>query len=131
MSGDTPKEPILKKVDAVLIKVPEIQAGLDFYCIQLGMTLRWQKDDAAAVRLGDSELVLSTKFSETDILVDSVPEAVKAFIDGGGDVIVEPEGIPVGMVAVVRDPFGNELTLVDLSKGLYQTDETGKVIGVK
>lgn len=33
-------------------------------------------------------------------------------------------------MAVVTDAFGNELVLVDLSKGLYRTDATGNVVGL-
>lgn len=124
--------PVLKKVDAVLVKVPSVEEGLDFYREQLGMQTQWEKDDMAAVKLGDSELVLSTKFDpETDFLVEEVEHAVNVFKKAGGKVIVEPEEIPVGKVAVVQDPFGNKLTLVDLSKGLYKTDASGKVSGVE
>jgi hypothetical protein len=35
-----------------------------------------------------------------------------------------------GKVAVVLDPFGNTLVLVDPSKGTYVTDATGAVTGV-
>lgn len=123
--------PVLKKLDAVLVKVPSIQEGLDFYREQLGMQTVWKKEDMAAVRLGESELVLSTKLDpETDFLVESVEHAVKVFESASGKVIVPPEGIPVGMVAVVEDPFGNRLTLVDLSKGVYETDDKGTVTGV-
>jgi hypothetical protein len=38
--------------------------------------------------------------------------------------------IPVGRLAVVQDPFGNVLVLIDLSKGTYTTDEDGSVTGV-
>ncbi len=110
--------PVLKKVDAVLVKVPSIQQGLDFYREQLGMQTLWKKEDMAAVRLGDSELVLSTKLDpETDILVESVDHVVAVFADAGGKIIVPPKEIPIGKVAVVEDPFGNRLTLVDLTKG--------------
>jgi hypothetical protein len=34
-------------------------------------------------------------------------------------------------VAVVRDPFGNLLVLLDLSKGTYTTDADGMVTGVR
>lgn len=124
--------PILKKVDAVLVKVDDLEKGLDFYRMQLGMTINWKKEDSAAVRLGDCELVLSTKLDpETDILVEDVIQAVEVFKNGGGKVLVEPEDIPVGKVAIVEDPFGNQLTILDLSKGLYQTDKGGNVTGVK
>ena len=53
-----------------------------------------------------------------------------AIQDAGGRVIAEPFDIPVGRVAVVADPFGNALVLVDLSKGCYVTDGAGHVTGV-
>lgn len=124
--------PVLKKLDAVVVKVPSIEAGLDFYREQLGMQTVWKKSDMAAVRLGDSELVLSTKLDpETDFLVESVEQAVAVIERAGGKMIRPAEDIPVGKVAVVEDPFGNRLTLVDLSKGLYKTDDSGNVTGVE
>jgi hypothetical protein len=33
-------------------------------------------------------------------------------------------------VAVVADPFGNPLTILDLTKGRYRTDPDGNVTGV-
>ena len=41
-----------------------------------------------------------------------------------------PSDIPVGRVAVVADPFGSILVLLDLSRGRYVTDSTGNVTGV-
>jgi catechol 2,3-dioxygenase-like lactoylglutathione lyase family enzyme len=111
---------LCQKVDAVLLRVPDIERGLDFYGTALGHELLWRRADAAALRLGDSELVLSTTLDpETDLLVESVDAACRLFVEVGGAVEVGPEDIPVGRVAVVTDPFGNRLTLVDLSKGTY------------
>jgi hypothetical protein len=45
-------------------------------------------------------------------------------------VVAAPVDIPVGRAAVVADPFGNELVLLDLSKGRYVTDDAGNVTGV-
>jgi hypothetical protein len=45
-------------------------------------------------------------------------------------VLSRPEDIPVGRVAVVADPFGNPLVLLDLSKGTFQTGPDGTVTGV-
>lgn len=123
--------PTLKQVDAVLVRVPSIEEGLAFYVGTLGQTLVWRRDTMAAVRLGDSEFVLSTELEpETDLLVDSVSRAVELIVEAGGSVLLEPEPIDVGMVAVVTDPFGNRLTLVDLSTGRYETDDEGNVTGV-
>ncbi|SDR85892.1 hypothetical protein SAMN04489717_0816 [Actinopolymorpha singaporensis] len=35
-----------------------------------------------------------------------------------------------GVTVPVPDPFGNLLVMVDLSKGLYVTDEAGSVTGI-
>ena len=123
---------LLKKVDCLLVRVPTIDQGLHFYCNKLKLPLRWKKEDSAGLGLGQSELVISTRFDpETDILVDDVQEVVEIIKNAGGEVLVAPEDIPIGKVAVVKDPFGNVLTLLDWSKGLYQTDEAGNITGVK
>ncbi len=44
--------------------------------------------------------------------------------------MVAPQDITVGKVTVVADPFGNRLTLVDLSKGTYLTDQADDVTGL-
>ncbi len=67
---------------------------------------------------------------EPNWLVESVDESVATFTRHGGEVLVEPFDIPVGKVAVVADPFGNALALVDLSKGRYETDAQGSVTGI-
>ena len=122
---------ILKKVDAVLVHVTNLDEGLAFYRDALGHALRWRT--AAGSALGDSgtELVLATKEGpETDFLVDSVEEASRAFVAAGGSIVRGPLEIPVGRVVVVADPFGNELVLLDLSKSQYVTDASGNVTGV-
>ena len=122
---------LFKKVDAVVVKVPDLDQGLEFYCHKLGHTLRWRAGDSAAVALGDCELVLSTRLNpETDILVESGAEAVETIVRNGGSIVLAPEDIPVGKVAIVKDPFGNTLTLIDLSKGTYTTNASGDVTGV-
>lgn len=109
--------PVLKKVNAVLVRVPSIEQGLDFYREQLGMQTLWKKEDMAAVRLGESELILSTKLDPgANFLVESVDLAVKVFERAGGTIVVPPEDTSIGQTAVVVDPFGNILTLVELSK---------------
>jgi predicted enzyme related to lactoylglutathione lyase len=81
---------------------------------------------------GETELVLRTQLSrpEVDFLVDSTDEAAARLVQAGGTLLVEPFDIPVGRVAVVADPFGNPLAVVDLGKGRYVTDADGNVTGV-
>lgn len=126
---------VLRKVDAVTVHVPDLDAGLAFYRDALGHELCGRNDEIgqAGLALPDSEteLVLTTRHGyEPNWLVESVGDAVDELVGAGGTLVVEPFEIPVGRVAVVRDPFGNTLVLVDLSKGRYRTDADGTVTGV-
>jgi predicted enzyme related to lactoylglutathione lyase len=127
--------PLLQKLDAVQIPVPDLDTGLRFYRDRLGQRLRWRNDQIGQAALArpdsDTEIVLTTapKY-EPNWLVSSADDAAAAIQEAGGRLVTEPFDIPVGRVAVVADPFGNVLVLVDLSKGTYVTDGTGNVTGV-
>ncbi|WP_315092917.1 VOC family protein [uncultured Cellulomonas sp.] len=125
----------LRAVDCVRLPVPDLDAGLAFYCDRLGHELLWRSDTAAAVRLpdDDAELVLQVERPEpeVDLLVGSVDEAVAEVVAAGGSVVDPASDIPVGRVARVADPFGNVLTVLDLSRGRYGTDGDGQVLGVR
>lgn len=127
--------PVLKYIDAITVPVPSLDAGLAFYQSELGHELLWRNDELgqAGLRLpgGDTELVLATRQRyEPNWLVDSADEASVRIVEAGGRMVSEPFDIPVGRIAVVADPFGNELVLVDLSKGRYRTGADGYVTGI-
>ena len=63
--------------------------------------------------------------------MDSADEAARSFESAGGEVIVQPFDIRIGRCVVVKDPWGNELVLLDNSKGRLVTDEWYNVVGVK
>ncbi|MBM7788344.1 VOC family protein [Tenggerimyces flavus] len=126
--------PLFRKVDAVTVPVPDLDSGLAFYRDVLGHALIWRNDELGQVALrlpeSDAELVLSTGLTyEPNWLVDSADEAARTIVEAGGR-LRETFDIPVGRIAVVDDPFGTKLVLVDLSKGLYTTDDKGEVTGV-
>lgn len=128
-------EPLLRKVDAVTFTVPNLDDGLAFYEGVLGHRLRWRNDEVgqAAVALPDSdtEIVLTTQHGfEPNWLVSSADDAAWRIEENGGKILAPPIDIPVGRLAVVEDPFGNVLVLIDLSKGRYRTDDQGHTTGV-
>jgi len=127
--------PLLRKVDAVTFNVPDLDAGLRFYGEELGHPIKWRNDQIgqAAVALpdADTEIVLTTQHGyEPNWLVASAADAAEVIERAGGVILTPAFDIPVGRVAVVQDPFGNVLVLVDLSKGRYVTDSEGGVADV-
>ena len=124
--------PVFRKVDCLSLPVPDLGAALAFYRDELGHELVWKTEDSAGLRLPDgaAELVLHTdgRPPETDLMVDSVPDAVERFVAAGGTLLRGPFDIPIGLCAVLRDPWGNALVLLDSSKGLFQTNADGNVV---
>ena len=133
MSRATP--PLFKRIDCVRLPVSDLESGLSFYGDKLGLELIWRTEASAGLRLprDESEIVLYTESrgEEIDILVDSADDAARSFESAGGEVVVQPFDIRIGRCAVVKDPWGNELVLLDNSKGRLVTDEGFNVVGVK
>lgn len=128
-------KPLLQYVDAITVPVPDLDRGMAFYRDVLGHQLLWRNDATgqAGLRTPDSstEIVLTTRQSyEPDWKVASADAAAQVFAANGGTVLVEPMDIPIGRLAVVEDPFGNRLVLLDSTAGTYDTDESSTVIGV-
>jgi predicted enzyme related to lactoylglutathione lyase len=126
-------EPLIRKVDAIQIHVPDLEAGLRFYRDQLGHEVAWRTERAIGLRLpeSDAELVIQTERerAEPNLLVDAVDEAVARIVQAGGSVLVAPFEIQIGRCVVVCDPWGTPLVLLDASKGLLTTDDEGYVTG--
>ncbi len=128
-------EPLLRYLDAVTIPVPDLDEGMAFYSGVLGHELLWRNDAVGQAGLGtpesSTEIVLTTRQPyEPDWKVASADAAAEIFRARGGQVVTEPFDIPIGRLAVVEDPFGNRLVLLDSTKGTYQTDESGAVVRV-
>jgi lactoylglutathione lyase len=125
--------PFIRKIDCIQLPVPDLEAGLAFYRDRLGHKLIWRTPEAAGLRMPDTdtELVLHTRLPapEIDLKVESADSAAKQFEETGGKVIVPPFDIQIGRAVVVQDPWGNQLVLLDSSKGLLVTDEHGQILG--
>src|SRR5512136_1395531 len=131
----SPSKPFLRLIDCVQIPVPDLSDGIDFYGKHLGHSLIWRTSEAAGFRLADSssELVIHTQNRgiEIDWLVDSVDATVQRWRESGGTIVAGPFDIKIGRCAVLRDPWGNELVILDSSKGILEVDSEGNVTGVK
>lgn len=131
-TGASP-EPVFRKLDCYSLPVDDLDLGIAFY-EGLGHRLIWRDGNlSAGLRLPDSEaeIVLHTdrRPIETCLLVDSVPEAIERITNAGGKLVFAPIEIPVGRYAILHDPWGNPLPVLDFSKGLLETDAQGNVIG--
>jgi catechol 2,3-dioxygenase-like lactoylglutathione lyase family enzyme len=121
-------DPLFRKLDSLQLPVPDLDAAFAFYT-SLGHEPVWRSDLAFGLRLPetDAELVCFSPQPgrdepEIDITVDSVEDAVPRFVDAGGTVLTEPFDIAIGRCAVLADPFGNVLVLLDNSKGTLALD---------
>ena len=127
--------PLLQKIEAFPVPVSDLDAGLRFYRDTLGHELRWRNDQVGQAGLAlpgsDTEIVPTTRQAyEPNWLVTSADRAAAAIEAAGSRAVTEPFDIPIGRGAVVADPFGNTLVLVDLSKVHYVTDGMRNVTGV-
>ena len=125
--------PLFRKIDCLALRVTDLESAVTFYGT-LGHEVVWRTPTGAGLRLPDSEaeLVLQTERPgpETDLTVEAVGPAVARFVAAGGRVVVSPFDIAIGRCAVVADPWGNQLVLLDNTKGRLATDDAGNVTGV-
>ncbi|HUE75956.1 MAG TPA: VOC family protein [Chloroflexota bacterium] len=124
--------PLFQKIDCLQIPVSDLEAGLAFYRDRLGHELIWRTETSAGLRIpgSDSEIVVQTERPEPEanLTVASADDAAATIRQAGGRVIARPFDIPIGRCAVVEDPWGNRLVLLDTSKGLLVTDAEGHVL---
>jgi predicted enzyme related to lactoylglutathione lyase len=115
---------MLRKIDCVQVKVNDLDAAAEFYQRAFSLTPLWRDDISLGMGMPetDAEVVLHTLDLPADravnYLVDDVPEAFESARLAGCGVLVEPFEIAVGRCAVLQDPFGNPVCILDLSKGL-------------
>jgi predicted enzyme related to lactoylglutathione lyase len=118
---------MLKRIDCVMLKVADLDKATEYYSRVMGLQLAWRDATMAGFDFpgalpGVGELVLTNDPNipvglDVNYLVDSVNEECVRLVGEGCDVIAGPFPIAIGSCAVIRDPFGNTLTLVDMTKG--------------
>jgi predicted enzyme related to lactoylglutathione lyase len=111
---------MLRKIDCIMVPVPDLDAAVGFYERVFGLTVNWRDEVSVGMRLpeSDAEVVLNTEgISGAHYLVDDVPAAVEQMVTNGCVVVLAPFDVVMGRCAVLTDPFGNRVNVLDMSKG--------------
>jgi lactoylglutathione lyase len=127
VSGST-HAPLIRKFDCRQLPVGDLEVGVAFY-ERLGHEVIWRRPNQVGLGLPDTdtELVLQTERPDArvDLLVEDVRAAVERFVAAGGRVVVHPFPIEIGLCAVVADPHGNELELLEHEQGTAPSSQRG------
>jgi lactoylglutathione lyase len=114
---------MLRKIDCVMTRVDDLAVAEAFYTRVFGLTPLWRDKSAVGLSMPDTdaEIVLHTMDLPPDLtvyyLVDDVRSAVAAYTVEGGTVRTPPFDVAVGQCAVLEDPFGNAVCVIDLTRG--------------
>ncbi len=115
---------ILRKIDCVMLKVAELQKAATYYETVFGLKRLWQDEHSVGMGMPetDAEIVLHDnadlpKEINVHYLVDDVVQAVDTLAKQGCIIRTPPFDVVIGKCAVVEDPFGNTLAILDMTKG--------------
>lgn len=124
---------LFQNVDCISFFVDDLDEGIRFYSETLGLKLLWRAENSCGLGMENdiTELVLVNEHNPmVDFKVECVEDAVKTFVDAGGKCVYGPFDIDIGKCVVVEDRWENKFCMLDMSKGTYDVDEDGNVIGV-
>ncbi|MEP6870283.1 MAG: VOC family protein [Anaerolineaceae bacterium] len=125
---------MLKQVDCVMLKVEDVDAAITFYRDVMGLAPLWRAGEMAGLGFPDviargesmPELVLhsDSRIPQVDVnyKVDDVIAETARLAEAGCQLLAGPFPIAIGNCAVILDPFGNSLTLVDMTIGPRQNN---------
>jgi predicted enzyme related to lactoylglutathione lyase len=115
---------MLKKIDCVMIYVEDVSSAADYYETVFGLRRAWRDETSCGLAFPetDAEIVLHNmpdlpSKAEVHYLVDDVVSAVQTLEEKGCQVIEPPFDIAIGKCAVIKDPFGTVLSILDMTKG--------------
>ena len=120
---------MLKKIDCVMIRVNDVSAAMNFYSDVFGLKPVWRDERTGQAGLlfqdSDTEIVLHNDPDipgqvEVHYLVNDVIAAVQKYVEQGCTILTEPFDIRIGKCAVIQDPFGIRLCILDMTKGAFE-----------
>jgi lactoylglutathione lyase len=114
---------MLRKIDCIMIRVNDVEAAAAYYAKVFGLRPQWSGDDSIGLVLPetDAEIVLHNDSDipssvEVHYLVDDMVSAVAHLAAQGCQILVAPFPITIGKCAVIRDPFGTRLCILDMMR---------------
>lgn len=113
----------LIKIDSIMFRVTDLDASAAFYSGVLGLQQVWRDDDRQMIGFkfpeDESEIVIHTNPDipnpDFSVLVNDVAAFVQTYRDDGHAVLVEPFDVRTGKFAVLSDPDGNAINIIDLT----------------
>jgi lactoylglutathione lyase len=115
---------MLRKIDCIMIRVGSVEAAAAYYTKVFGLRAIWSGDGSIGLAFPetDAEIVLHNDPNipssvEVYYLVDDVRAAVAHYTAESCELLVAPFDIRIGKCAVIRDPFGTRLCVLDTTKG--------------
>ena len=114
----------LRKVDAVMHLVDDIYEAAEFYEKVMGLKRGWTDDKNKMIGMlfpgNDTEIVLHmNKYlpnPNVSFQVEDVMEFVEKYKAKGYKVLEAPFDIRCGKCAILEDPYGNGLEIMDITK---------------
>ncbi|MDD5750391.1 MAG: VOC family protein [Candidatus Pacebacteria bacterium] len=114
----------LLKIDNIMYRVSDLKKAERFYINILGLKKAWEDENAGMIGFifeqSDSEIVIHTDPNipkgEYSYLVEDVVEFCEEVKKQGYKVLSEPFEVRPGKYALLSDPDGNEIPIIDLSK---------------
>ena len=115
---------MLRKIDCVMLKVAELEKAAAYYETVFGLKRLWQDEHSVGMGMPetDAEIVLHNhtdlpKDLNVHYLVDDVVQAVDTLAAQGCTIRAQPFDVAIGKCAIIEDPFGNILAILDMTKG--------------
>jgi len=122
---------MLRKIDCVMIQVEDLEVATKYYADVFGLRPLWRDEDSVGLGFPetDAEIVLHCKPDmpsrvEVHYLVDDVVTAAQELAEKGCNVLVQPFDIRIGKCAMIEDPFGTRLCILDMSKGPLEIESS-------
>ena len=115
---------MLRKIDCVMLHADDLDAAVSYYQTVFGLRLHWRAESQAGLGMleTDAEIVLYSgdalpPGASAHYLVDNVIGTIEQLTRQGCAILVEPFEIAIGQCAVISDPFGNTLSILDMTNG--------------